>query len=77
MATERSNEQVAITWPNSGCAHVTFHTEPLCVFQLDVQCHWSSSPRSQTCANGYYRPLATQLLTLTLWSLEHVAKRRP
>jgi hypothetical protein len=29
-ATVLSKEQVAITWPNSGCAHVTRHTDPLC-----------------------------------------------
>lgn len=23
-----SKEQVAKTWPNCGCAHATFHTEP-------------------------------------------------
>ena len=31
-AAVRSNEQVANTCPNSGWAHVTRHTEPLCVW---------------------------------------------
>jgi len=34
MATVRSKEHVANTWPNSGCAQATFHTEPL----------WACSP---------------------------------
>lgn len=32
--TVRSNEHVAKTVPNSGCAHDKRHTEPECAFQL-------------------------------------------
>lgn len=45
-----SKEQEARTWPNSGWAQVTLHTDPLCVFQLAVQCHSPVSLLSQTCA---------------------------
>lgn len=41
-AAVRSKEQVARTCPNSGCAHVTFHTEPLWAFQLAVKIHLPS-----------------------------------
>lgn len=61
-AAVRSKEQEAKTWPNSGWAHVTRHTDPLCVFQLAVQCQ---------------SPLSLLSQTLTLWSLEQVAIRRP
>merc|ERR1719273_1999146 len=50
-----SKEQVAITWPNSGCAQVTFHTEPLWVFQDALQFQLPASSWSQT---------------FTFWSLE-------
>ena len=33
MTAVLSNEQVATIWPNSGCAQVTFHTEPEWDFQ--------------------------------------------
>lgn len=47
-AAVRSKEQEAKTWPNSGWAHVTRHTDPLCVFQLAVQCQSPLSLLSQT-----------------------------
>lgn len=47
-AAVRSKEQEAKTCPNSGWAHVTRHTDPLCVFQLAVQCHSPLSLLSQT-----------------------------
>lgn len=47
-ATVLSKEHVAKTCPNSGCAQVTFQTEPLCAFQLDVKVHLPSLLLSQT-----------------------------
>lgn len=32
----RSKEHVANTWPNSGWAHVTLHTDPECVCRLNI-----------------------------------------
>lgn len=49
MAPVRSKLHVANTWPNSGWAHVTFHTEPLWAFHVAVSTQFSCSSWSQTC----------------------------
>lgn len=46
-----SKEHVAKTWPNSGCAHVTLNTDPLCAFQDAVKCQFPCSSSSQTYIN--------------------------
>lgn len=51
MAAVLSNEHVAKTCPNSGCAQVTFHTEPWCAFQLAVSRHSPWPSASQTLNN--------------------------
>lgn len=45
--TVRSNEQVASTVPNSGCAHESRQTEPECAFQLAETVHTPLSFWSQ------------------------------
>ena len=79
-AAVRSNEQVANTWPNSGCAHVTRHTDPLCVWQDKANkifvkfshscdsCHLSSA--ISTAKTAYFLSLLKDSVTVRVtWNL--------
>lgn len=80
----RSKEQVAITWPYSGWAQVTFHTDPLWAFhaadKIQFPCSsWSQIYEHIDGINGFdwKNDKAVFEITLTNWSLEHVAIRFP
>ncbi|KAI8036903.1 hypothetical protein M5D96_010214 [Drosophila gunungcola] len=51
----RSNEQVATTWPNSGCAQDTRQMEPEWAFQLLVTFHFPCPSSSQICKSKKFR----------------------